>query len=53
MIASLDKPAKERAIVDPVAPDEILTMNFRRVDATMPLSGLSYSAMSGEGGNGS
>ena len=47
LLSSLDIPGKEQAIVDPIAPDEILTMNYRRVDATMPLSGLPYSAMSG------
>lgn len=49
LLSSLDDPAKERAIVDPAAPDEILTMNYRRVDASMPLTGLPYSSMSGVG----
>ena len=47
LLSSLDGPRKQKAIVDPVAPDEILTMNYRRADPTMPLTGLPYSLMSG------
>ncbi len=48
LLASLDDSGKERAIVDPVAPYDILTVNYRRAETTMPLSGLPYSLMSGD-----
>ena len=48
LLSSLDDSGKRRAIVDPVAPYDILTVNYRTVDTTMPMSGLPYSLMSGD-----
>ena len=48
VLDGLDADHKRQAIVDPVAPEDILTKNYRRVDPKMPLSGLEFSAMNGE-----
>ena len=48
LLLSLDPSQKSVAVVDPVAPDDILTKNYRTADPSVPLSGLLYAAMSGE-----
>jgi hypothetical protein len=48
LLRSLDASQKAVAVVDPVAPDDILTKNYRTADPSVPLSGLRYAAMSGE-----
>ncbi len=48
LLRSLDPAQKTVAIVDPVAPDDILTRNYRYADPAAPLRGLSFAAMTGE-----
>jgi hypothetical protein len=48
LLRSLDASQKAVAVVDPVAPDDILTKNYRTADPSAPPSGLLYGAMSGE-----
>jgi hypothetical protein len=48
VLRSLDAPRKAVAIVDPVAPDDIITKNYRTADPSGPLSGLLYADMSDE-----
>jgi hypothetical protein len=48
LLRSLDASQKAIAIVSPVAPDEILTVNYRVADAATPPRGLPYAAMAGE-----
>lgn len=45
LLGSLDTAQKKVAIVDPVAPADILTKNYRSVDRSMPLHGLPYRDM--------
>lgn len=47
VLASLDDTLKAQAIVDSVAPDDILTKNYRTASPGMPLSGLAFAAMTG------
>lgn len=48
LLAALDDRQKAVAIVDPVAPDDILTRNYRRADVDAPPNGLLYQDLSGE-----
>jgi hypothetical protein len=48
LLASLEERQKAVAIVRAVAPDDILTENFRKVDPTMPPDGIRYSELTGE-----
>ncbi len=48
LLGSLDTAQKTVAIVDPVAPDDILTKNYRSADPEAPPRGLAYGALSGE-----
>ncbi|MBA2450624.1 MAG: DUF3500 domain-containing protein [Chloroflexi bacterium] len=48
LLGSLDPSQKGVAIVDSHAPADILTKNYRRVDADATPQGLAYAAMSGE-----
>ncbi len=48
LLGSLDAPQQAIAIVDPVAPDDILTRNYRIADPATPPQGLAYGALSGE-----
>jgi hypothetical protein len=48
LLGSLDAGQKQVAIVMPVAPDDILTENFRRVDPDLPPDGIRYADLSGE-----
>jgi hypothetical protein len=48
LLASLDTSQKSVAIVDPVAPRDILTRNERRVEPGMTPSGIAYAHLSGE-----
>jgi hypothetical protein len=48
LLGSLDTPQKARAIVDPVAPDDILTTNARVADPALPPNGITYTDLSGE-----
>ena len=48
LLRSLDPSQKEVAVVDPVAPADILTKNDRIVDPDAAPRGLAYAAMSGE-----
>ena len=47
VLGSLDYGLKKQAIVDPVAPDDILTKNYRTVSPELPLRGVAFSKMSG------
>jgi hypothetical protein len=48
LLGSLEAKQKAVAIVDPVAPDDILTKNYRMADATAIPHGIAYAALSGE-----
>lgn len=48
LLGSLDENQKSVAIVRAVAPDDILTENFRKVDPDLPPDGIRYSDLSGE-----
>jgi hypothetical protein len=48
VLASLEPAQKAVAIVDPVAPADILTTNARRIEPDIAPSGLSYTQMTGE-----
>lgn len=48
LLGSLDADQKALAIVSPVAPDDILTENFRQVDPALPPAGIRYAHLSGE-----
>lgn len=48
LLASLDPAQKAVAIVDPVAPDDILTKNYRVADPAAAPRGLAYEALNGE-----
>lgn len=47
-LGSLEAEQKNQAIVDPVAPNDILTRNYRVVDASSVPQGIAYSTLSGE-----
>jgi hypothetical protein len=47
VLGSLDDSGKAQAIVDSVAPDDILTKNYRAAAPDVPLRGVAYSAMVG------
>ena len=47
VLGSLDESLKAQAIVDSVAPDDILTKNYRKASPGMPLGGVAFSAMMG------
>ncbi|HEX5506516.1 MAG TPA: DUF3500 domain-containing protein [Thermomicrobiales bacterium] len=48
LLLGLDPARRAVAVVDPVAPDDILTKNYRAADPAAPPRGLRYAAMSGE-----
>ncbi len=48
LLASLDPGQQRVAIVDPVAPNDILTKNYRAIDLSAPPSGILYSGLTGE-----
>lgn len=48
LLGSLDREQKAVAIVRPVAPDDILTENFRKVDPDLPPDGIRYADLTGE-----
>ena len=48
LLGSLDDDQKSVAIVRSVAPDDILTENFRKVDPDLPPDGIRYVDLSGE-----
>ena len=48
LLGSLDDDQKSVAIVRSVAPDDILTENFRKVDPDLPPDGIRYADLSGE-----
>lgn len=48
LLASLDASQKAVAVVDPVAPDDILTRNYRSVDPDVPPFGVAYADLTGE-----
>ena len=48
LLGSLDDGQKSIAIVRAVAPDDILTENFRKVDPDLPPDGIRYADLSGE-----
>ena len=48
LLGSLSSDQKKLAIVDPIAPSDILTQNYRTVGPDAILSGLSFSAMQGQ-----
>lgn len=48
LLSSLDDNQKGVAIVRAVAPDDILTENFRQVDPDLPPDGIRYTDLSGE-----
>ena len=48
LLGSLDTGQKAVAIVDPVAPDDILTRNYRRAEPGAAPSGLAFAALTGE-----
>ena len=48
LLGSLEPAQRAVAIVDPVAPGDILTKNYRSLDLTLPPSGIRYAALSGE-----
>lgn len=48
LLASLTAVQKKVAIVDPVAPADILTKNYRVVTPEMPLAGIPYADLDGE-----
>ncbi|MGN6360181.1 MAG: DUF3500 domain-containing protein [Thermomicrobiales bacterium] len=48
LLASLDGARKATAIVDPVAPDDILTKNYRQAAPDAAPAGIAYSALAGE-----
>ncbi len=48
LLGSLEEGQKALAIVMPVAPDDILTENFRRVDPDLPPDGIRYADLTGE-----
>ena len=48
LLGSLEASQKVAAIVEKVAPADILTKNYRKVDRSMPLRGLPYASMFGE-----
>jgi hypothetical protein len=47
-LASLESAQKATAIVDPVAPDDILTKNYRQAAPDTAPAGIAYSALAGE-----
>ena len=49
LLASLSAAEKAVAIVDPVAPADILTTNLRRAEPDMAPNGIAYANLSGEG----
>lgn len=48
LLASLNPAQRTLAVVDPVAPSDILTKNYRTVDPNMTPSGIRYAGLSGE-----
>jgi len=48
LLGSLDGEQKAVAVVDPVAPADILTKNYRMVDPTAVPRGIAYTTLSGE-----
>ncbi len=48
LVSGLPAAQQQMAIVDPFAPSDILTKNYRLVDPSMPLSGIPYAALTGE-----
>ena len=48
LLGSLDEEQKAVAIVRAVAPDDILTENFRKVDPELPPDGIRYADLGGE-----
>ncbi len=48
LLGSLEAGQKTMAVVDPVAPDDILTKNYRMVDPTTIPHGIAYATLSGE-----
>jgi hypothetical protein len=48
LLGSLDASQQQIAIVAPVAPADILTENFRRVDPELPPAGIRYADLTGE-----
>jgi hypothetical protein len=48
LLGSLDASQQQIAIVAPIAPADILTENFRRVDPALPPMGIRYADLTGE-----
>lgn len=48
LLASLAPAQRAHAIVDPVAPSDILTKNYRRLELNLPPSGIRYDSLTGE-----
>ncbi|MDP9373902.1 MAG: DUF3500 domain-containing protein [Chloroflexota bacterium] len=48
LLRSLEAGQRTLAVVDPVAPDDILTKNYRTIDPAAPPCGIAYGALSGE-----
>ncbi len=48
LLSSLDGEQKATAIVDPIAPADILTVNYRTADPAVPPFGIAWGALGGE-----
>jgi hypothetical protein len=48
LVRALDPAQRKVAIVDPIAPADILTKNYRAVDRSMPRKGLVYDALNAD-----
>ena len=48
LVRALDAAQRKVAVVDPVAPSDILTKNYRKVDPSMPRKGLTFDGMNGD-----
>ena len=48
LLGSLEAGQKTLAVVDPIAPDDILTKNYRMADPTAVPHGIAYATLSGE-----
>ncbi len=48
LLGSLEPAQRAVAIVDPVAPSDILTKNYRQLELNLPPNGIRYAALSGE-----
>lgn len=48
LLGSLEPAQRAVAVVDPIAPGDILTKNYRSLDLNLPPSGIRYAALSGE-----